>query len=78
MKVKDNLDFDEFLARTMVAQMGIFSNQAEFDEFINYVPRVHSFQQLFIWVPTLFRRFLHTDICLDIYHETLGVATIEV
>ena len=31
MKVKDNLDFDEFLAETMVAQMGIFSNQAEFD-----------------------------------------------
>ena len=31
MKVKDNLDFDEFLAKTIVAQMGIFSNQAEFD-----------------------------------------------
>ena len=31
MKVKDNLDFDELLAETMVAQMGIFSNQAEFD-----------------------------------------------
>ena len=31
MKVKDNLDFDAFLTETMVAQMGIFSNQAEFD-----------------------------------------------
>ena len=31
MKVKDNLDFDEFLAEARVAQMGIFSNQAEYD-----------------------------------------------
>ena len=31
MKVKDNLDFDEFLAEVGVAQMGIFLNQAEFD-----------------------------------------------
>ena len=31
MKVKDNLDFDEFLAEVGAAQMGIFSNQAEFD-----------------------------------------------
>ena len=31
MKVKDNLDFDDFLAEVGVAQMGFFSNQAEFD-----------------------------------------------
>ena len=30
MKVKDDLDFDEFLAEMGVSQMGIFSNQAEF------------------------------------------------
>ena len=28
MKLKDNLDFDGFLAEVGVAQMGIFSNQA--------------------------------------------------
>ena len=47
-------------------------------QFINYILRVHSFQQLFIWASTLFRRFLQTYICLDINPETLGVATIEV
>ena len=31
IKVKHNLDFDEFLAEVGVAQMGISSNQAEFD-----------------------------------------------
>ena len=31
MKVKGNLDFDEFLAEVGVAQMRIFLNQAEFD-----------------------------------------------
>ena len=31
LKVKDNLDFDEFLAEVGVAQMDFFSNQAEFD-----------------------------------------------
>ena len=30
MKVKDNLDFDEFLAEMWVTQMGILLNQAEF------------------------------------------------
>ena len=30
MKIKYKLDFDEFLAEVGVAQMGIFSNQAEF------------------------------------------------
>ena len=31
MKVKDNLVFDDFFAEVGVAQMGIFSNQAELD-----------------------------------------------
>ena len=31
MKVKNNLDFDEFLAEVGVGQMGIFSNWAAFD-----------------------------------------------
>ena len=31
MKVNDKLDFNEFLAEVGVAQMGTFSNQAEFD-----------------------------------------------
>ena len=31
MKVKDNLDFDEFHAEVGVAQIGIFSNQAKYD-----------------------------------------------
>ena len=78
MKANNNLDFDEFLAEVGVAQRGISSNQAEFDKFINYVLRVRSFQQIFIWAKTLFRRPLHIDICLDIYPETLGAATIEV
>ena len=69
MKVKDNLDFGEFLAEWGVAQMEIFSIKRNLMQFINYVLRVHSFQQLFIWVPTLFRRFLYTDICLDITLE---------
>ena len=61
-----------------VAQMGMFSNQAEFDAIYQLCLRVHSFQQLFIWVSTLFRRSLHTYICLDMYPKILGVATIEV
>ena len=76
MKVKDNLDFDEFLAEVGVAEMGIFSNQAEFDTIYQLCSTSSFFQQLFIWAPVLIRRFLHTDICLDIYPETLGVATI--
>ena len=31
MTIEDNLDFDEFLAEIGVAQMEIFSNQAEFE-----------------------------------------------
>ena len=31
MKVKDNLDFDEFLAEVGVVHIGIFSNETEFD-----------------------------------------------
>ena len=31
MKVKDNLDFNEYLPELGVAQMGIFSIEAEFD-----------------------------------------------
>ena len=31
MKVKDHLDFEEFRAEMGVSQMGIFSNQKEYD-----------------------------------------------
>ena len=31
MKVKDNLDVNEFLTEVGVVQLGIFSNQTEFD-----------------------------------------------
>ena len=75
MKVKDDLDFDQFLAEVGVAQMGIFSKKAEFDTIYQLRSRFHSFQQLF---NTLFRSFLHSDIYLDTYPETPGVATIEV
>ena len=73
---KNNLDFDEFLVEVGIAQMGIFSNQAEFDAIYQLCSK--SFQQLFIWAPTLFRRFPHTYICLDMYPRTLWAATIEV
>ena len=45
-------------------------------QFINYVLWVQSTQQLFIVAPALFRRLLHTYICLDIYPETVAVATV--
>ena len=47
-------------------------------QFINYVPRVQPTQQLFIVAPALFKKLLHTYICLDIYFETVGVVIIEV
>ena len=36
------------------------------------------FQQIFSRTSTLFRRYLHTYICLDIYPRTVGVADIEI
>ena len=42
-------------------------------QFINYVLRFHSSQELFIWTPTLFRRSLHTYIGFDTYPETVGL-----
>ena len=73
IKLKENLDFDEFLAEVGVAQVGIFSNQAEFGA-------IHQLCSKSLFFPTLFRRFLHmpTYICIDIYSKTLGVAIIEV
>ena len=47
-------------------------------QFINYILRGHSFEQSIICTPTLFKRFFNTYVCLDLYHETVGVATIEV
>ena len=78
MKVKDNLDFDEFLVEVGVSKIGNFSNPTEFEQVINYVLQVHSYQQLFIWAPAIFRKPLHTYICLDAYTETLRVAITEV
>ena len=46
-------------------------------QFLNYILWVHSFQQLFIWAPTILKIFSHTYIHFDLYPETVGVATIE-
>ena len=78
MKVKDNPDFDEFLAEVGVAQMRIFSNQVEFDAIYQFYSTSSFFSTTLHLTPTLFKRFLHTYICLTLYPETLGVATIEV
>ena len=78
MKVKEYLDFDEFCAEKRVFQMGIFYNQIDLMQFINYVLRVQSTQKLFIVAPALFRKLLHTYNWLDIYPETVGIATIGV
>ena len=45
-------------------------------QFINYDLRVQSTPKLFIVAPSLFRRLLHTYICLDTY--PIRVAIIEV
>ena len=47
-------------------------------QLIQYVLWVESTQQMFLVAPALFRRLLHTYVCLDIYPETVGVANIEV
>ena len=44
--------------------------------FTNYFQQIRSFQQRFIWAIALFRRFLHTYICFDIYPGTVDVEAI--
>ena len=79
IKVKDNLDFNDFFRWSGGRPNGFFSRiKRHLMQFINYVLRVHSVQQLFIWAPTLLRRFPHTYIYLDMYSKTLGVTIIEV
>ena len=78
MKVKDYINFDEFRAVMGVSQMGFFKIKRNAMQFVNYVLRVQFTQQVLIVAPAIFRRLLHTYICLDIYPETVGVATIEV
>ena len=61
-----------------VSQMVISLTKRNVMQCINNVLRVQSTHQLFIAVPVLFSRLLHTYICLDNYRETVGVAIIEV
>ena len=68
----------EFVAEVGVAQMGIFSNQTEFDAIYQLCFTNSFFPTTLHLSPTLFRRFLHIYSCLDIYPETVGVPTIEV
>ena len=76
MEAVGYLDFDEFFDEVEVIYIGSFSEQMECD-MIYQLSLTRSFYQIFIRTSTLFRRFLHTHICLDIYPRTVGVAAIE-
>ena len=78
MKVKYKVDFDEFLALLGIAQMGISSNQVEFDAVYRFCSTSSFFPTTLHLNPTLFKRYLHTYNSLDIYPETLGATIIEV
>ena len=51
MTVKDNLDFDEFNAEVGVAQMGIFSNQTDFDTIYQLCSTSSFFPTSLHWIP---------------------------
>ena len=65
----DSSNFDEFLAEVVVVQIGSSTNQTVSYIIYQLCHRLLSFQQLFIRAITLFRRFLHSSIFLDIYPQ---------
>ena len=77
MKSVDYLDFDQFFVEVWVIKIGSFSKQIEYDMIYQLSLAKSFFQQICIQTSTLFRRVLHTYICLDIYPGTVGVAAIE-
>ena len=77
MKALGYLDFDQFFAEVGMVQMGSFSTQMECYVIYQLSLTRSFFPKILIRTQTLFKRFLHTYICLDIYPGTVGVAAIE-
>ena len=75
MKVKDNLDFGEFLAEVGVAQMEFFASQTQCDVIYQLYSTISFCLHL---SPKIFRKFSHSYICPDIYPENIQDAIIEV
>ena len=61
-----------------MTQVGPFSSQTEYDVIYKLHLTCSFFLTFFIWGVTLFRRSLHTHICLDIYPEAVEVEAIEI